>query len=109
MRKRKNIMTTWKEFNPMADMSMRDSFQPEPSPFCQEIIDYLNHGDLVLSSPSCAIDVFTGVRIGETECILTDGEFSWMSTLSYYVQKYNLQIPKELEEKILSKNKKMFH
>ena len=95
-------MAVWKEFNPMANRSMKDDFKNTPSPFCQKIIEYLNNGEVALVSPSCATDIFSGERICQTSCILTDGEFSWLNTLGYYVKKYNLQIPKELEDKIIN-------
>ncbi|MGN1168285.1 MAG: hypothetical protein ACI4S2_17865 [Lachnospiraceae bacterium] len=103
MSKRKNIMDTWKEFNPMAERSMREDFLNNPSTYSQRIVDYLNNGEIVLASPSCATDVFSGGKISKTSCILTDGEYSWLNTLAYYVQEYNLQIPKELEDKILNR------
>lgn len=102
MGKRKSVMAEWKEFNSASDRSMKDDFGGKPSPFSKEIVDYLDNGELVLASPSIAVDVFSGERIGKTNGVLTDGEFSWSSSLSYYVEKYNLQIPKELERKILS-------
>jgi len=102
MAKRLNIMAIWKEFNPLAEKSMKDDFSPTPSPFSDKIISYLNNGELALASSSSAIDVFSGERINQTNCILTDGEYSWSNSLGYYIQKYNLQIPKELEDKILN-------
>lgn len=101
--KRTNVMAKWKEFNPASDRSMKDDFNDKPSPYNKIIVNYLDNGELVLVSPSIATDVFSGEKIGRTNCILTDGEFSWSSSLSYYVEKYNLQIPKELENKILAK------
>ena len=102
MAKRINIMAVWKEFNPLAEKSMKDDFSPTPSPFCSKIIAYLNNGELKLASSESAMDVFSGERINQTNCILTDGEYSWSNSLSYYVDKYNLQIPKELENKIIN-------
>ncbi len=102
MTRRMNIMAIWKEFNPSAEKSMKDDFRSMPSPFDDRIISYLESGKLVLSSPECAIDVFSGERINRTHCILTDGEYSWSNTLGYYIHKYNLQIPKELENKIIN-------
>lgn len=95
-------MSKWKEFNPLSDCSMKDDFSKTPSPFNQKIVAYLNNGELVLASPSVVYDVFSGEKIAQTNCILTDGEFSWTNSLGYYVQEYNLQIPKELEDKILN-------
>ena len=102
MAKRFNIMAVWKEFNPSAKKSMKDDFCLTPSPFCDKIIAYLNNGELALASSSSAVDVFSGERINQTNCILTDGEYSWSNSLGHYIQKYNLQIPKELESKIIN-------
>lgn len=101
MAKRFNIMAMWKEFNPLAEKSMKDDFSSLPSPFKNQIISYLNNGEVTLVSPTSVTDVFSGERICQTNCILTDGEYSWSNSLGYYVEKYNLQIPKELESKIL--------
>lgn len=102
MNKKKNIMALWKEFNPYAEKSMQDDFSKTVSPYISKIITYLNNGEIILVSPSCSTDVFSGERIDKTKCILTDGEYSWSNSLSYYIQKYNLQIPKELENKIIN-------
>ena len=98
----KNVMTEWKEFNSLSEKSMKDDFSDSPSPMKEKIIAYLNNGKLLFASPSRAYDVFTGERISKTNCILSDGEYSWASSLIYYIQKYNLRIPKEFEEKILN-------
>ena len=103
MAKRSNIMATWKEFNPLAKRSMKDDFADTPSPFCNEILNYLKSGEVTLASPESAMDVFSGERINGTNCILTDGEYSWSNALGYYVEKYNLRLPKELEDKILKR------
>lgn len=102
MAKRINIMANWKEFNPLSERSMKEDFNDRPSPFSQKIIAYLNSGELVSASPSSEIDVFSGERITQTSCILTDGEYSWLNSLGYYVHKYNLQLPKEFEERIIN-------
>ena len=97
----KNIMINWKEFNPDATKSIKEAFSKEPSPYREKIIEYLTNGDILLSSPSCMTDVFSGNKIAGSRCILTDGEYTWNNALAYYVKEYNLQIPKELEEKIV--------
>ncbi len=102
MEKKINVMALWKEFNPLAEKSMKDDFREVPSPYCDKIITYLDAGELVLASPSSDTDLFSGERINTSRCILTDGEYSWSNSLSYYILKYNLQIPKELEDKILN-------
>lgn len=103
---KKNIMAIWKEFNPDVSKSIKEDFAKEPSPYLDKIIEYLNNGEVLLASSSCAVDVFTGAKIAGSRCILTDGEYSWNNTLAYYVKEYNLQIPEELEEKIVGKMRK---
>lgn len=99
--KRINIMSEWSEFNPLSQKSIRDDFNPDPSPFQSRILSYLDGGELVLASPSVAVDVITGKRISQTNCILTDGEYSWSGSLGHYIRKYNLRLPEEFENKIL--------
>lgn len=98
----KNVMDEWKEFNPDADKSIKDDFMENPSPSCKKLITYLNNGEIKLAAPEREKDVISGDEIGKTHCILTDGEYSWSSSLAYYVEKYNLSLPKEFEEKIIS-------
>lgn len=33
---------------------------------------------------------------------MTDGKFTWNTTLAYYVENYNLRLPKDFEEHVLS-------
>lgn len=101
MAERKNIMAEWKEFNPLAEKSIKDDFRDSPSPDYQKIISYLDNGEVKDSATSRDTDVISGESIDKTKCILTDGEYSWSGSLGYYVKKYNLQLPKEFEEKIL--------
>ena len=101
MAKRKNIMAEWKEFNPLAEKSIKDDFRESPSPYCQKIISYLDNGHVSAAAPANDTDVITGKSMNKTICIMTDEEYSWSSSLGYYVKEYNLQIPKEFEEKIL--------
>ena len=97
-----NIMAEWKEFNPTAEKSIKDDFMDNPSLYYNKLIKYLNNGEVKLASPERAIDVISGDRISQTNSILTDGEYSWPSSLAYYVEKYNLRLPKEFEEKIMN-------
>lgn len=102
MAKRKNIMDEWKEFNPLAEKSMKDDFRESTSPYSQKIISYLDNGEVTLSATSKDTDVISGESIDKTKCIMTDGEYSWAGSLSYYVKRYNLQLPTEFEERIIA-------
>ncbi len=67
MAKRKNIMDEWKEFNPLAEKSMKDDFRESPSPDCQKIISYLENGEVTLSATSRDTDVISGESIDKTK------------------------------------------
>ena len=97
----KSIMSQWKEFNPGSSRSMKEDFREFPSVNQGRILKYLNNGKATLISTDSGYDVFTGERIVDSYCILTDGEYSWGNTLAYYVSHYNLKLPKEFENKIL--------
>ena len=105
MKKRINIMANWKEFNPLSKRSIKEDFYKNPSPIQEKIISYLDNGEIILASPSKQIDVVSGKEINQTNYILTDGEYSWSSSLKYYILKYNLHVPTEFEEKITKEYK----
>lgn len=98
--RKKNIMLTWKEFNTEAVKSMRDDFAKEPFPKKWKILRYLRKGRVTIVTTCVGNDIFTGERIGPLY-YMTDDEYSWISTLEYYVRKYNLRLPRDFEKKIL--------
>lgn len=97
----KNLMALWSEFNPDSTRSLVKDFKVEADPRSIQILDYLNHGEVTMISLMESFDVFTGEVIVKTRCMRTDGEFSWMNTLSYYVEKYNLQLPEEFVKRAI--------
>ena len=92
------------EFGPnMGLKSMKEFFEPQPYEGMQSIIDYLKNGKKTYAKAARANDVFTGEAIDVDEYVgMTDGEYSWNSVLSYYVEKYNLRLPKDFEAKVLN-------
>lgn len=103
-----SLMSQWKEFNPAASKSIKDDFQSKAYDYQPEICNYLDNGKVSLSATTCGTDILTGVRITNTYCILTDGEYSWSNTLSFYIKKYNLRLPHDFETKVLSSICKRF-
>lgn len=92
----------FKEFGEIPGMdlpSMIDFFEKEPYKEKEKVIQYLNKGRKTYAACSRAYDKFTGEQIPGEYCGMTDGEYSWNSSLSYYVDKYNLRLPKEFEKK----------
>lgn len=94
----------YKELNPNKDFpTMRDSFCEKPYEGQERILSYLNGGTVYMSRMEIPRDVFTGEQIGVETLGMNDGEYSWFSTLSHYVEKYNLRLPKDFEDKVLGK------
>ena len=94
-----SLTSNWKEFGSDVNRSLQDDFCPQKYSGQDNIAKYLDAGTVLLVSPECDVDVFTNERIKGTSNILTDGEYSWPSSLSYYVREYNLRLPAEFEKK----------
>lgn len=82
--------------------SIKDFCLDDAYPGKDKIIKYLNNGKKTYASTAKAQDVITGNRLDVELYGMTDGEYSWLSTISYYVDKYNLRLPKEFENKVLN-------
>lgn len=94
-------METWQEFNPQAIRSIKDDFASKPYPAQWKILKYLQNGKVTIAATCVGYDLFNDEIIGPVY-YLTDGEYCWLSTLEYYVRKYNLRLPSEFEKKILA-------
>ena len=101
---RYNLMR-WKEFGDQDAPSISVLFSPTKYPGQDIIANYLDRGQISIVSTSLAEDKIGGGVIEPhiAECVRTNGDFSWPGSLSYYVRKYNLRLPAEYEDYILSK------
>lgn len=97
-----NIMNIWTEFCEKADHSMKDDFNETPYPDMEKIADYLSNAETVGISLKIFEDVFTGKTIGPAK-YKEDDDYFWNSSLPYYIKKYNLRLPGEIERRILLK------
>ena len=82
---------------------MTDSIESGPYPHKEEIIQYLLNGIIKFYRLSRVKDVFTGEYIPREVCVMHDGDYCWSNVLAWYVDKYNVRLPREFEEHILSK------
>lgn len=81
---------------------MVDNFDKEKYKGKEKIVAFLRHGGLPLFAKAGRNkDVFTGEYIDIDPVGRESGEYQWMSTLSHYVDKYNLRLPEEFENYIL--------
>ena len=83
---------------------MKDNFEKGAYKNQGKIIWYLKHGIEDMCRMQREKDVFTGESIPMETLGMNDGEYTWWNTLAYYVEKYNLRLPKEFENKILNSN-----
>ena len=84
---------------------LRDNLAALPYPHKDKIIHYLLDGEIEAAKVSRDRDIFTGKLIPTEVLIMSDGTFLWCNVLAYYIDKYNLRLPKDFEEHILSHSK----
>lgn len=68
----------------------------------EKIVNYLQNGKKESICPKNAYDIISGKMIATFFYVLTDGEYVWKSDLPYYVDKYNIELPKNFIEKVTS-------
>ena len=91
------------EYGPgMGFPKMKESMDVSPYTGIERIVDYLRKGRKTYAAAGRAVDFFTGEVIPGERCGMTDGEYSWVSSLPYYVEKYYLRLPKDFENKVLN-------
>ena len=82
---------------------MRDSFEKNRYENQERIIEYLKRGHVHMVTASPVKDYFTGEYTNIEKIFLDDGEYSWCSSLIYYVDKYNLVLPKDFIDHVIKK------
>lgn len=100
------MLCGYKEYGADDAVSMLDCCEKTSYPEKEEIISFLNtRGESTLASTGTVKDRITGeVRPMPKEgiCLKTEGQYSWWNDLSYYVDKYNLRLPKQFEDYVLN-------
>ncbi|NLN98119.1 MAG: hypothetical protein GX127_07065 [Eubacteriaceae bacterium] len=64
------------------------------------IVHYLKNCWCIGRSPSIEKDELTGESLSMGLEMMTDGKYVWTNTLSYYVEKYDIVLPKDFVEHI---------
>lgn len=68
-----------------------------------KIVSYLRRGKMIMVAAGASKpDVFTGEPIKGESGILSDDVYAWSSSLPYYVEKYNVKLPDDFEQHVLS-------
>lgn len=78
------------------DPSIKDCISSIEISGKKEICNYLNNGIMLAACFGMETDVINpDAGFSGCPCYLTDGTWVWPGDLIYYVEKYNLQLPKE--------------
>lgn len=97
------ILGKYDELGPgMGFPSIKDDFQKEPYECKEAILDYLRKGKVHMVSPGIIVDAISGENTNRRLVHMNDGVFCWSSKIIYYVEHYNLRLPKEFEEYVLN-------
>ena len=83
---------------------MSDHLEPQPYLGKDKIVNFLTKGEQLFAKLGHDVDVFSGETIPISPVVLQAGGFEWPAILAYYVDKYNLRLPKDFEDYILNNN-----
>lgn len=96
------ILGKYNEFAPnMGFPSIKDYLQKEPYESKETILKYLHNGNIHMVTASRIVDLISGETTNIELVFMDDGKYSWSSAIPYYVDKYNLKLPKAFEEHVL--------
>ena len=80
---------------------MADHLESQKYEGQDKIVKFLTTGEQLFAKLGRDKDIFTGETIPISPVILQAGGYKWPAILAYYVQKYNLRLPKDFEDYIL--------
>lgn len=94
----------YEEFAPgMGFPSIKEHIHDAPYDTKNAVLRYLETGNIHMTTAARVVDVFTGKPTNRQIVHMNDGEYTWTTKVIYYIEKYNLRLPKDIEENILNK------
>ena len=98
------FLGAFEEFSPgMGFPSMREYLQEEPYETKQAVLERLRAGNVHMTAPGVILDVISGENTYQPLLHMNDGEYTWTTRLIYYIDRYNLRLPMEVENGFLRK------
>ncbi len=92
-------LQNFKEFGVPNAPSFLEKCEKAPYKGQEKIVEFLkNKGEVGAAAAGISVDVLTGEAIPGERVIKHSDKFGWLSDLAYYVEKYNLRLPKEFED-----------
>lgn len=99
------VIGKYEELAPgMGFPSLKDHTQSEPYKSKADVLKHLQNGNVHMVTASRIVDALSGETTNIELVFMNDGKYSWSSKIPYYVDKYNLRLPKDFEDHILAKN-----
>lgn len=96
----------FKEFNKdETSPSIKDCMSKQEYPHKKIIYNYLLNGRAVMAGFNPVHDILDGEIIAPGVIYMVDDKYMWTLPIAHYVDKYNLQLPEDFVEHVLSKNK----
>lgn len=97
------VLGKYEELAPgMGFPSIKDSIQEKPYKSKAAIVDHLKNGNTHMVTASRIVDIFSGEPTNKELVHMNDGKYSWSSKITYYVEHYNLKLPKDFEDHVLN-------
>lgn len=84
--------------------SLRGLIATTPYPLKDQVVNYLKKGSPTIAGCYVPHDAFTDKQIDTQFYGMTDGTYHWSNVLIYYVDKYNIKLPDDFINHILSKS-----
>lgn len=67
----------------------------------ERVVQYLKTAPAIAAAAASMKDVLTNQYTGRELLVHTDGKFLWRSDVTYYVEKYDMELPDEFVKHIL--------
>lgn len=83
------------------DIEKSDLIGNTPNPNKEKILWYMKRAPVSWAAPGVLRDVMTGEYMHIPWHVHSDGEYAWCSSLWYYVEKYDYELPAEFVKKIV--------
>lgn len=68
----------------------------------EKVIEYMKKCKVVAIAPAIVRDLINPNNKINELCLMTDGKYEWRSDIIYYVEKYDMELPEEFIQHILS-------
>lgn len=82
--------------------SIKQSFTQYTPEQKTKVLNYLKNGNKGAIAPGKMTDVISGEVIDGELCCYSDGKYGWRSDLIYYFEKYNIELPEDFVNMVVS-------